>query len=59
MAGNSPGLVSGWFNRTFKGMEKPNAAGGVASSGTTMGGAAKMMDPAVAKKAEERRGVME
>lgn len=45
MTGNSPGLVSGWFNRTFKGMEKP-----------AMANDAKMMDQ---KKREERRGVME
>lgn len=45
MAGNSPGLVSGWFNKTFKGIEKP-----------AMSNDAKMMEQ---KKREERRGVME
>lgn len=52
MAGNSPGMVSGWFNRTFKGhMEKP---------GTTMGNDGKMMGlGSEQQKKEERRGVME
>jgi hypothetical protein len=53
MAGNGPpGLVSGWFNKTFKGVEKP------ASSTAAMGNDGKMMS-AEQKKMEERRGVME
>ena len=52
MAGNSPGLVSGWFNRTFKGhMDKP---------GASMGNDGKMMGlGSEQQKKEERRGVME
>lgn len=53
MAGNSPGLVSGWFNRTFKGHmdNKPGAA---------MGNDGKMMGlGSEQQKKEERRGVME
>jgi len=52
MAGNSPGLVSGWFNKTFKGMEKP------VTNTATMGNDGKMMS-AEQKRVEERRGVME
>lgn len=53
MSGNSPpGLVSGWFNRTFKGIEKP------ASNTTALGNDGKMMS-SEQKKVEERRGVME
>jgi hypothetical protein len=53
MAGNSPGMVSGWFNRTFKGhMEnKPGAA---------MGNDGKMMGLGnEGQKKDDRRGVME
>jgi hypothetical protein len=52
MAGNSPGMVSGWFNRTFKGhMDKP---------GATMGNDGKMMGMGTEQqKKEDRRGVME
>jgi hypothetical protein len=52
MAGNSPGLVSGWFNRTFKGhMDKP---------GASMGNDGKMMGlGSEQQKKEEKRGVME
>lgn len=52
MAGNSPGLVSGWFNKTFKGhMDKP---------GASMGNDGKMMGlGSEQQKKEERRGVME
>lgn len=52
MAGNQPGLVSGWFNKTFKGMEKPMDKMG--NDGKMMGGAEQMK-----KVQEERRGVME
>jgi hypothetical protein len=55
MAGNSPGLVSGWFNKTFKGMEKP---ANVNSAGAALGADGKMMS-AEQKRVEERRGVME
>lgn len=55
MSGNQPGLVSGWFNKTFKGMEKPT---------NSMGNDGKMMGAGTAgeqmkKVQEERRGVME
>jgi hypothetical protein len=53
MAGNSPGLVSGWFNKTFKGMEKPANV-----SNAALGNDGKMMS-AEQKRVEERRGVME
>jgi hypothetical protein len=56
MAGNGPpGLVSGWFNKTFKGVEKP------ASSTAAMGNDGKlaMMTGEERKRVEERRGVME
>jgi hypothetical protein len=55
MAGSSPGLVSGWFNKTFKGMEKP---ANVSSAGAALGADGKMMS-AEQKRVEERRGVME
>ena len=54
MSGNSPpGLVSGWFNKTFKGIEKP-----AASKPSALGNDGKMMS-GEQKKVEERRGVME
>jgi len=55
MAGNSPGLVSGWFNKTFKG-HMDNKPGG----GAAMGNDGKMMGlGSEQQKKEERRGVME
>lgn len=44
--------MSGWFNKTFKGMEKP------VTNTATMGNDGKMMS-AEQKRVEERRGVME
>jgi hypothetical protein len=56
MAGNSPGLVSGWFNKTFKG-HMDNKLGG---AGAAMGNDGKMMGlGSEQQKKEERRGVME
>jgi hypothetical protein len=54
MAGNGPpGLVSGWFNKTFKGVEKPASINKAA-----MGNDGKVM-AGEQRKMEERRGVME
>lgn len=55
MAGNGPpGLVSGWFNKTFKGVEKPANV----SNKVAMGNDGKVM-AGEQRKMEERRGVME
>jgi hypothetical protein len=61
MAGNGPpGLVSGWFNKTFKGVERPaidsskNGAAGLGNDGKL-----GMMTGEERKRVEERRGVME
>jgi hypothetical protein len=57
MAGNGPpGLVSGWFNKTFKGVEKP-ASNTAAAMGND--GKLAMMTGEERKRVEERRGVME
>ena len=55
MAGNSPGLVSGWFNKTFKGMEnqKPSQNAAMGNDGKMMGLGNEQ------QKKVERRGVME